>query len=457
VIRFVAALAIAVPLTVVPVPVDSPSAHRVPGIVILQGAHDPVRVSGTSRRDRQQTVVRTLRSRAETAQRDLLKYLSGRAKKGYVSAVTPLWIVNAVSLSATAPEIARLRIRPDVAAVLPDRQIPAPATTPSAAAEQNIAVVNAPALWDRGISGQGVVVATLDTGVDITHPDLASRWRGGRNSWYDPNGQHPSGPVDRSGHGTATMGVLVGGDAGGTSIGMAPGARWIAVKIFNDRGVATSTTIHKGLQWLLDPDNNPATADAPDVVSNSWSMSAGGCNLDFEPDLENLRSAGILPIFSAGNYGPSAGTVLSPANNPAAFPVGAVDNTGVIAADSGRGPSACDQSIEPKLVAPGVGIHTADLFGQYATLSGTSLAAPHAAGALALLLSAYPELSADQQAGALTASAADLGDAGPDSTFGSGRLDALAAYQWIQAHPAAAEFIRWPSPWHGPLPQTRMY
>jgi len=89
----------------------------------------------------------------------------------------------------------------------------------------------------------------------------------------------------------------------GASTGVAPGAGWIGVKVFNDRGVASTSAIHKGFQWLLDPDGNPATADAPDVVNASWTGSAAGCNLEFQPDLRNLRAAGILPVFSAGNYG----------------------------------------------------------------------------------------------------------------------------------------------------------
>ncbi|HEX6673883.1 MAG TPA: S8 family serine peptidase [Actinomycetes bacterium] len=268
--------------------------------------------------------------------------------------------------------------------------------------------------------------------------------RGGTNSWYDPNGEHPTTPTDRNGHGTWTMGAMVGGDAGGTAIGVAPDARWIAVKIFNDRGTTTSTMIHRGFQWLLDPDGNPATADAPNVVNDSWTMSVGGCNLDFQLDLRNLRAAGVLPVFSAGNYGPLAGTVLSPANNPEAFAVGATDDTDVLAPSSSRGPSACPEAMAPKLVAPGVGVRASDLYGSYLDVSGTSIAAPQVAGALALLLDAFPGLSADQQAAALEGGALDLGVSGPDGDFGSGRLDVLAAYQWLARTPgftlAAAPF-----------------
>ena len=170
-----------------------------------------------------------------------------------------------------------------------------------------------------------MVVANLDSGVDATHPDLAGRWRGGTDSWFDPYGEHPATPTDLTGHGTATMGIMVGGDAGGTSVGMAPGATWIAARIFNDSGMATATAIHAALQWVLDPDGNPATADAPQVVNNSWAYGSPGCNLEFQPDLQALRAAGIVPVFAAGNYGPGASTSVSPANYPEALAVGDTD------------------------------------------------------------------------------------------------------------------------------------
>src|SRR5262245_17403837 len=231
------------------------------------------------------------------------------------------------------------------------------------------------------------------------------------------------------------MGVMVGGDSGGSSVGVAPDATWIAVKIFNDRGTATSSGIHQGFQWLLDPDGNPATADAPAVVNDSWTMSTSGCVLDFQPDLANLRAAGIRPVFSAGNYGPLSGSSRSPANNPEAFAVGATDNADAIYTYSSRGPSPCGQPAYPQLVAPGVGIHTTDLYGLYADQTGTSVAAPHVAGVLALLLQAFPGMSADRQAAALESGAVDLGTVGADNTYGYGRLHPLAAYQSVSTTP----------------------
>jgi len=278
----------------------------------------------------------------------------------------------------------------------------------------------------------------MDSGVDVSHPDLSSRWRGGSNSWYDPYGQHAT-PADTSGHGTWTTGIMVGGDAGGTSIGVAPGAQWVAVKIFNDQGGSTATAIHQGFQWLLDPDGNPNTADAPQVVNNSWTFANPGCNLDFEQDLESLRAAGILPVFAAGNGGPYSNSSYSPSNNPSAFAVGAVDNNDQVYAYSSRGPSTCGGSTGPfpELVAPGVNVRTTDRYGLYTNATGTSLAAPHVAGGLALLLSAYPDLDSGMQEQSLINSAVDLGASGPDDVYGYGRLDLYSAFDWAATAPTS--------------------
>jgi hypothetical protein len=411
-------------------------------IVVLKAQADLSGIRVGTRSQRLRAVEGALRAKAAGSQAGLLELLQRRRAQRLVAGVEPLWIVNEVAVRAAPSVIRELAARPDVREVRPSVTIQAPAPTAAAGAattagpaEPNVALVNAPALWDLGYRGQGVVVANVDTGVDVTHPDLAGRWRGGSNSWYDPNGEHPTTPTDVNGHGTWTMGAMVGGDAGGTAVGVAPDARWIAVKIFNDRGATTSTTIHRGFQWLLDPDGNPATADAPNVVNNSWTMSVGGCNLDFQPDLSNLRAAGILPVFAAGNYGPTSGTVLSPANNPEAFAVGATDDADALDPSSSRGPSACAQAVAPKLVAPGVGVRTTDLYGTYVDGYGTSMAAPHVAGALALLLNAFPGLDAARQETALESGAADLGAAGLDDAHGYGRLDVLAAYQWLASTP----------------------
>jgi hypothetical protein len=195
------------------------------------------------------------------------------------------------------------------------------------------------------------------------------------------------------------------------------------------------TAIHEAFQWLLDPDGDPNTADAPAVVNGSWAYGVPGCNLEFQPDVQALVAAGILPVFAGGNYGSGAETSVSPANYPESLAVGSVSNTGLIQSTSSRGPSTCGEAstIYPEMVAPGLGITTADLFGLTQRQSGTSLAAPHVSGAAALLLSAHPEVAADQLRAALTSTAVDLGAAGPDNTYGYGMLDIPAADAWLSA------------------------
>lgn len=384
---------------------------------------------GSGRGARIRAVVDVLREKAATSQRRLRALLRRRSDEGKVKRFTPLWVVNAISVTATPEVVREVADRPEVESISSDAVDLVPAT---GAPEPNLAAVGAASAWAAGDTGQGVVVASLDSGVDASHPDLAARWRGGTNSWFDPYGQHGAGPIDLTGHGTGTMGVVVGGDAGGTSIGVAPGAEWIAARIWNDRGRSKVTAIHQAFQWLLDPDGDPGTDDAPDVVNASWSFgSPSTCNLTFQPDVQALRAAGIVSVFAAGNYGPGASSDVSPANYPEALSVGAVDNGDGIATDSSRGPSSCGgSSVYPRLVAPGVGILSTAPYGLYTVASGTSLAAPHVTGALALLLSAHPGLSPDEQENALEQGAHDLGSPGPDDDFGFGRLDvpgALAA------------------------------
>mgnify|MGYP001024426723 CR=1 FL=1 len=202
-------------------------------------------------------------------------------------------------------------------------------------------------------------------------------------------------------------------------------------------GQAAYSDIHLAFQWLLDPDGDPNTMDAPDVVNASWGLvgTAGRCLSEFNHDIDVLKTAGTAIVFAAGNDGPAPQTSLSPANNLAAFSTGAVDSDQLVASFSSRGPSTCDDSIYPKLVAPGVNINTSDLsFGGlplYAVVSGTSFAVPHTAGAMTLLAGAFPQASVGELESALTASARDLGAAGADNSYGYGLVDVQAAYQMM--------------------------
>lgn len=407
-------------------------------IVRLEDRVDPDAFRGEPRGRRRALLVRALKEKAERTQGPLQAWLGQRRATRRVE----LWAINAVAVTLPARLVPRLAMRPEVSSVDLDEQFSAPffgSEPPSSPPEWNVEQIRAPELWEMGCTGAGAVVATLDSGVDALHPDLGESWRGGSNSWFDPYGQHAA-PYDHSGHGTQVMGILLGGEAGGTSVGVAPGARWIAAKIFDNSDQATLSAIHQAYQWVLDPDGNPDTDDAPDLVNNSWGLAGtvGVCDAEFTDDLAALRAADIAVVFSAGNFGPFAASSVSPPNDPASLAVGAVDPTGNIAGFSSRGPSACSGGIYPQLTAPGINIRAPDLTFNgifplsYRWVSGTSFAAPHVSGALALLKAALPAASVVELQRALEDGALDLGAAGPDEEYGFGRLDVVEAHALLK-------------------------
>lgn len=387
--------------------------------------------------DRVEAVVTTLQAQAESSQGNLRRFLEEQQRLGTVSEITPFWIFNGLAVKASPEVIRQLAEFPEVEEIRPDAVIYAP-TLPeetgsiqTQAALANLQLINAPALWSMGIKGKGVVVAIVDSGVDYTHPDLYPSYRGGSNSWFDTHGESDI-PVDYQGHGTHVLGTMVG-----KSVGIAPDAKWIAVKIFNRNKSGSDFHGYLGLQWVLS--QAQASPNTRFVVNNSWGSIDPGCyeSANMRTVLKALRAAGILPIFSAGNSGPNPSTDVSPANLPEAFSVGAIDNNGNLAGFSSRGPSSCNGGIFPKVTAPGVGIFSTfpntpyDKYG-YATLEGTSMAAPHVTGGLALLLSAFPNLTVAEQEAALLNTVVDLGPVGPDNSFGYGRIDLLQAYKWVK-------------------------
>ena len=411
---------------------DSAADDQVPVIIHLADRVRPESFQQSGARRPNPQLIRALRNKAALTQGPVRQQLQLNGAQR----IRPLWIVNGIAAQLRPAQVEALAARADVASVELDQVLQAPGVTYTSAGapEWNVAAIRAPQLWSLGYTGTGVVVAGMDTGADYDHPDLSATWRGGTNSWYDPHGEH-STPHDSSGHGTQTLSLVVGGAAGGTAIGVAPDARWIAVKLFDDAGQAALSDIHFGFQWLLDPDSNPATGDAPDVVNASWGLNgtSGACVPEFHDDIQALKAAGIAIVFSAGNGGPYPSSSTSPANDPQALAVGAVDAALNLADFSSRGPSACDGGVFPQLAGPGVGVTTADLsFGGlplYATVSGTSYAAPHVSGALALLMSARPDAGLAELETALTAAARDLGEAGADNGYGYGLVDVAAAYE----------------------------
>jgi serine protease AprX len=383
-------------------------------------------------------LIPALKQKASACERSLSKPLKATA------AATPetLWIINGIQARVPVAALNGLVHRPGVDVIYLNEEVflpptPVPSGIPSSSSWTfwNIDETRAPDLWGLGYYGTGVVVASMDTGVDALHANIAPQYRGGTNSWFDPHGQHPT-PYDADGHGTMVTGLMIGTNAGGVNLGMAPDARWIAVKLFNDAGSSDLAKIHQGFQWLLDPNKNGLPEDAPHIVNNSWALlgTEGKCLGEFATDITALRSAGIAVVFSAGNSGPESNTSLDPANDPGSFSVGAIDSSLLVPDFSSRGPSACDGDIYPRLAAPGKDVITAGLTlgGAYPYTyvygTGTSFAAPHVAGALAILKGAFPEKGFPELEAALMGGALDIGALGLDNVSGAGVLDMVSAF-----------------------------
>ena len=412
-----------------------------------------------NRQERRERLVERLQRTAHSSQAGLVSYLDQQLQKGAISRYQSYWVFNGLAVDGDLETAIQLALRPEVESIRPNRlhRLPAPEAKvmPQADSEVawGIAQIRADRVWQEySITGAGIVVANIDSGVDWTHPALQRKYRGYNPAnpsasvhdynWIDftrtytnapgPNRGHISNVSD---HGTHTMGTMVGSDVEGQNlIGVAPGAKWIAVKAFDDRGNATDENLHAAFQWCLAPTdlqgNNPDPRKAPDVINNSWGDD-NGADETFRRDVIAMRAAGIFCTFSAGNAGPDSGTVGSPASLPEAFAVGATDARDSIASFSARGPSPWGE-IKPDVSAPGVDIRSSIAGGTYeGGWNGTSMAAPHVAGLAALLLQAArisgASLDITTTEHIITNTAVDLGVSGADNTYGYGRVDAYQA------------------------------
>jgi subtilisin family serine protease len=324
--------------------------------------------------------------------------------------------------------------------------------TPQGPATWGILDAKADQFWGAfGVQGDGIVVANIDTGVQWDHPALVNQYPcqgnpGNAACWRDPTGICGGTPCDNNGHGSHTMGTMVASDAPSLlyAAGMAPNAQWIACK-----GCATDSCEDAHLlscaDWVLAPGGNPN--NRPHVLNNSWG--GPGCDAWYRPKVDAWRAAGIFPAFSAGNAGElGCGSVGTPGDYQVSFATAAHDPVRAIAYFSSRGPSCFGHEpyTKPNISAPGVAVCSTVPHNDWDCFySGTSMASPHTAGAVALLWSCNPgligQIDATFQTLQNTADPPPGGDCGapPDAegnyTFGYGYLNALAAGQQACAQP----------------------
>jgi subtilisin family serine protease len=432
--------------------------HQAP----ILGISQDLTARKATRKQRHEEIVFALKDAARS-QESLATELQSATAGGDVIGFTSYWIANLMVVQAVPAEIERIAARSDVAHVelnfVPELIEPVesyPARTGDGMETDTRGIGFTPGLeairvrevWEiLGIDGAGALIGSLDTGVDGNHPALNARWRGNHAAWnecwLDVLGTSTQFPNDGNSHGTHTTGTMTG-LAFDDTIGVAPGAEWIACNtIAQDANPGFDNDVIESFQWFTDPDGDPFTVeDVPDVVQNSWGVHEGFTGYDDCDDrwwavIDNCEAAGVVVTWSAGNEGTDG--LRSPADRATTFyncfSVGSTIHSPpyTISSFSSRGPSTCsdiinpDLAIKPEVSAPGSDIYSALPGGSYGYKSGTSMSGPHVAGVVALIRSVAPDMDVDLVKQILIETCVDLGNPGEDNTYGHGFIDAYEA------------------------------
>ncbi len=397
-------------------------------------------------------IVNESKELAKNSQASILEILKSEKNKGNVKSYESFFIINCVNLVARKSVIMELAKRDDVEKIIENKVIKVENPEKS----ENIMMSRSPyethIPWNlkaiNAVKAQRytkdckneVVVGIIDSGVDSTHIAISKNYRGNDSSlaaysWYNTiNGKDGSQerPYDDRGHGTHVCGTILGSKENAL-LGVAPKAKWIGVKVFDSDGETDNVKLLKAGQWIMAPNGDPTKA--PKVVNNSW---GGNSNDGFFQDIvKKWREAGIFPVFSAGNVGPfndgGDDSIGTPGAYPESYAVGAIRKDEHIAKFSLRGKSSYTNKIKPDIVAPGVNILSCIPGGKYTIYTGTSMAAPHVTGVIALMLQVNPNLSVDQIENILNETALPLKDeyytTTPNNGYGYGKVNAVSAVQ----------------------------
>ncbi len=423
-------------------------------------------VDGMPKRQRRVEVARILQDYSAQQQAGLLEFLGEREAAGEAKSVTSLWIVNAVYCEATPAVISLVSDMADVNYVNYDLayspnllETPEP-TSGSEEITWGVDKINAPAVWALGYTGQGVVCGHIDTGCNYNHIDLADHmWT---NSHYPHHGwnfeDNSNDPMDISGHGTHTSGTVAGDGTGGSQTGVAPDANLMTCRVRTVADSVAESQCWEAMQFVISPPLAPDSGADLYTMSLGWYISWNPHQAAWRQTADAVHAAGLIQCVAAGNERGTPppngcrcpGNVPPPWWNPentgvgalsGVMSIGATDVNDAIASFSSPGPVTwsgvppySDYPYPPGLTrpdisAPGVDVKSCAMGGGYTTMSGTSMATPHTAGAVCLMLSKNPTLEPWEVDSILEMTSLDLGPAGKDTDFGAGRINALAAVE----------------------------